>query len=252
MILLTLFAFLAGIVTILSPCILPILPIILSTTLGANKIDTARPIGVVTGFVFSFTFFTLFLATLVTLSGISADVLRLFSVVIIAGFGLSLLIPQFQLLIEKLFTKLTTFAPKTKQRTGFAGGVVVGLSLGLLWTPCVGPILASVISLAITGAVTLDAGIITFAYAIGTAIPMFLIMWGGQSALRRVPWLLSNTATIQKAFGVLMVITAVGIFFNIDRQFQNYVLDTFPQYGTELTQIEDIAPVREQLKNIFK
>lgn len=250
MILLLLFAFVAGVVTILSPCILPILPIVLSSSIGHQQTSKRRPLGVVVGFVASFTFFTLFLSSIVNLTGISADSLRLLSVIVIAGFGVSLLIPQVQKLTEQLFTKLAQFAPQSQNRSGFFGGIIVGLSLGLLWTPCVGPILASVISLAITGSVTTEAALITFAYSLGTAIPMFTIMYGGQNLLHRIPWLLTNTEKIQKVFGILMILTAIGILNNIDRKFQTYILTTFPQYGTGLTQFEDIPLIRDQLQKL--
>jgi hypothetical protein len=126
----------------------------------------------------------------------------------------------------------------------------IGLSLGLLWTPCVGPILASVISLAITGSVNLDAFFITLAYAVGTAIPMFFIMTLGQTASKKLPWLLSNASNIQKAFGVLMILTALAIFFNIDRKFQTFVLNTFPNYGTGLTKFEDNPTVQNALQGL--
>lgn len=247
MILLILFAFLAGVITVLSPCILPILPIILTSSIGNVNSGKSRPIGVVTGFILSFTFFTLFLSTIVRLSGIPAETLRFVSVIVVAGFGTSLLIPQFQLLVEQQFSKLASLMPNNQSKTGFGGGLLIGFSVGLLWTPCVGPILASVISLAITGTVTFDAFLITLAYSLGTAIPMFLIMLGGQNALRRVPWLLSNLEHIQKVFGVIMILTAVGIFFNIDRKFQTFILNTFPQYGTGLTRLEDNELIRNQL-----
>lgn len=245
MLILILFAFIAGIVTVLSPCILPLLPIILSSSVDSS--GKRRPLGVVTGFVLSFTFFTLFLSTIVRVSGIPAGSLRAFSIIVLAGFGLSLLSPQFQALLEKLFTKLTRFAPQSQTKHGFGGGLVIGLSLGLLWTPCVGPILASVISLALTGSVTTQAFFITLAYSLGTALPMFAIIQAGSTALQKVPWLVQNTSTIQKAFGVLMILTAVGIHYNIDRQFQTYILNTFPNYGTGLTKIEDNDLVRQQL-----
>ena len=247
MILLIAFAFLAGLITVLSPCILPILPIILTSSIGGVNTGKSRPLGVVIGFILSFTFFTLFLSTIVRLSGIPAETLRFVSVIVVAGFGISLLVPQFQVLVERLFSKLAGLMPISQGKTGFNGGLLIGLSVGLLWTPCVGPILASVISLAITGVVTFDAFLITLAYSLGTAIPMFLIMLGGQNALRRVPWLLSNLGLIQKLFGVLMILTAIGIYFNIDRRFQTFVLNTFPQYGTGLTQFEDNEVVRNQL-----
>lgn len=247
MILLIAFAFLAGVITVLSPCILPILPIILTSSIGGVNTGKSRPMGVVIGFILSFTFFTLFLSTIVRLSGIPAETLRFVSVLVVAGFGISLLVPQFQLLVERLFSKLAGLMPKSQGRTGFGGGLLIGFSVGLLWTPCVGPILASVISLAITGTVTFDAFLITLAYSLGTAIPMFLIMLGGQNALRRVPWLLSNLGHIQKLFGVLMILTAIGIFFNVDRKFQTFVISTFPQYGSGLTKFEDNELIRNQL-----
>ncbi|MFZ2206109.1 MAG: cytochrome c biogenesis protein DipZ [Microgenomates group bacterium] len=250
MILLICFAFLAGVVTILSPCILPILPIILSSTIGGKDTGKARPIGVVIGFIMSFTFFTLFLSTIVKISGISSDVLRTVSVFVIAGLGISLLIPRFQQIIEELFSKLSRLLPRGNVKPGFGPGLLIGLSLGLLWTPCVGPILASVISLAISGTVTLDAFIITFAYSIGTAIPMFFIMIGGQTMLRNIPWLLANTTYIQKAFGILMIVTAIGIFYNVDRTLQTYILTKFPQYGVGLTKFEDNESVQMELKKV--
>jgi cytochrome c biogenesis protein CcdA/thiol-disulfide isomerase/thioredoxin len=247
MLVLVAFAFIAGLVTILSPCILPILPIILSSSVVGGK---RRPIGVVTGFIFSFTFFTLFLTTLVKAFGIPADTLRSLSVVIVLLFGISLLIPKIQTYFELLFSKLSKFAPKSSNESGFFGGLIVGISIGLVWTPCVGPILASVISLALTGSVSGSAALITFSYSLGTAIPMLLIVYGGRNLLNKVPWLLSNTGKIQKAFGLLMIVTAIGIYFNFDRKFQTYILDKFPSYGAGLTSFEDNEMVLEELDKL--
>jgi cytochrome c biogenesis protein CcdA/thiol-disulfide isomerase/thioredoxin len=247
MILLFFFAFLGGIVTILSPCILPILPVVLTGSIGSGK---RRPLGIISGFILSFTFFTLFLASIVRITNIPADSLRLVSIVIIFLFGISLLLPQFQKLTEQLFSKLSNKFTLRGNHEGFSGGLVVGLSLGLVWTPCVGPILASVITLAATSTVNLMTVVITLSYALGTAIPMFIIMYGGRGLLKKIPWLLPNTEKIQKFFGILMILTAISIFFNIDRQFQSYVLDTFPQYGVGLTQFEDSEAIRNQLQNL--
>ncbi len=248
MIFLIFFAFLAGIVTILSPCILPILPIVLSGSIGGGK---KKPLGIITGFILSFTFFTLTLATIVKLTNLSADVLRNFSVIIILTFGLSLLIPNFQVLMEKIFSRLANFTPTNQNpNAGFWSGILIGLSLGLIWTPCVGPIIASVITLAATSEVNLGAVIITLAYSVGTAIPMFIIMISGRALFNKVPWLLTKSEIIQKIFGIIMILTALGIFFNLDRKFQVFVLDTFPQYGANLTKFEDNQTVKNQLKNI--
>lgn len=249
MLLLIAFAFLAGIVTVLSPCILPLLPIILSSSDGTGK---QKPFGVVIGFIASFTFFTLFLSTIIKLSGIPVDTLRLFSIAVLTLFGISLLVPQVQTQIEILFSRFANLIPSGQNKTGFFGGLFIGLSLGILWTPCVGPILASVISLAITGSVTAQSFLITLSYALGTAIPMFAIMMIGSTALQRVPWLLRNTGKIQKAFGVLMILTAISIFFNVDRQFQTFILSVFPNYGVGLTTFEDTATIKQELEKINK
>ena len=178
MILLIFFAFLGGVVTILSPCILPILPVVLSGTVGEGK---RKPIGIITGFVLGFTFFTLFLSAIVQATGLSADVLRNVSVFILILFGLSLLIPSLQKRMERFFSRISGRI-SSGNKDGFSGGIVIGLSLGLLWTPCVGPILAAIITLAVTSSVTLNAFLITLAYSLGTAVPMFIIMTGGRTS----------------------------------------------------------------------
>lgn len=252
MFILTIFAFLAGIVTILSPCILPILPVILASS-QTDQSSQRRPYGIVVGFILSFTFFTLFLSSIVTYLGVSSDSLRSISIIVILFFGLSLLIPHFKSIVESLFAHLANRAPTLSGKTGlpaqagFWGGVLVGLSLGLLWTPCVGPILASVITLAISGGVTFDAFVITLAYSIGTAIPMYAIIRGGGALLSRNQWLLNNANRIQRVFGLLMIVVAVLIYLGIDRRFQSYILTQFPSYGAGITSIEDNDLVRREL-----
>lgn len=248
MLLLTLFAFLGGFVTILSPCILPILPIVLSGSVTGGK---QRPWGVITGFIASFTFFTLFLSAIVKAIGVSADTLRTVSVVVIAGFGLSLLVPSFQRMMERLFSRLILTA-QTGEKSDFWGGILIGISLGLLWTPCVGPILASIITLAATSKVTIDAVIITFSYTTGTAIPLLAITYGGRTLLTKNPWLVGNASGIQKAFGVLMILTAIAIYWGLDRKFQTSILERFPNYGAGLTKFEDNAAVKNALQELQK
>ena len=246
MLLLIVFAFIGGIVTILSPCILAVLPIVLSGATGGKR----RPLGVVVGFVSGFTFFTLFLTSIVSRLGIGADALRYFAIVVLAFFGLALVIPKIQLQIELLFSRLAARAPRQTNRTGFGGGLLVGLSLGLIWTPCVGPILASVISLALTGSVTGGAFLITLAYALGTALPMLAIMAGGRGLIQKVPWLTRNSARIQQAFGVLMILTAVAIVFNADKKIQTYVAERLPDYSSALTGLERNDSVAAALDNL--
>lgn len=247
MILLILFAFIAGFVTILSPCILPVLPIVLSGSLSGGK---KRPLGVVTGFVASFTFFTLLLSTIVRATNISSDALRGLAVVIIFIFGLVLVFPQIQVLFEKIASKFAGLSKGSSQDDGFVSGMLVGLSLGLVWAPCVGPILASVITLSATSSITLASVFITLAYSTGTAIPMIVITYSGRSIFNKVPWLLSHTTQIQQFFGVIMVFTALAIYLNLDLRFQTYILQKFPSYGQGLTSIEDNSVVQEELKKL--
>lgn len=252
MVLLVFFAFLGGMVTILSPCILPILPIVLAGSITGGK---KRPWGVVVGFIASFTFFTLFLSEIIRAMNISADALRSLSVIIIAGFGVSLLVPAFQVLTERLFSRLTGLASSrspSATRSDFVSGFLVGVSLGLLWTPCVGPILASIITLAATSQVTTDAIVITLAYAVGTAVPLLAITYGGRNLLTKNPWLVANTVRIQKGFGVLMILTAIAIYFQIDRKFQVYILNQLPNYGVGLTTLEDNKAVKNALQKLQK
>ncbi len=245
---LILFAFLAGIVTILSPCILPMLPIILSGSVGSGK---SRPLGIISGFVFSFTLFTLTLSAIVTALGISPDILRWTAAVFILLFAAVMIIPALKTKFMALVSGLTSRANKNRsvngEQKGYFSGAVLGFSLGLVWTPCVGPIMASVISLALSQ--TIDAGsvFIALAYSLGTALSMFLIMTGGRKLLNKVPFFTKNSEKIQKVFGVLMLLASVALFTGFDRTFQSWILKVFPSYGSGLTALEENESVKQAL-----
>ncbi len=246
MTILIIFAFLGGIVTILSPCILPILPIILSTSTTGGK---SRPFGIVTGFVLSFTAFTLLLTTIVNLTGLSADLLRNAAITLLLLFGVFMLFPNLQKWLEPLLEKVSLLGQKNGNGQGFSGGFLIGISLGLVWTPCVGPIMASIIALAATSQVTFQAIFITLAYSLGTALPMFLIIYGGRGLIQKVPFLLKNSGRIQQVFGLLMIAMALLLYTGIERKFQAYVLEKFPQYGAFISNIEDNEVVKSVLNN---
>jgi cytochrome c biogenesis protein CcdA/thiol-disulfide isomerase/thioredoxin len=239
MFLIILFAFLAGIVTILSPCILPLLPIVLSGTVSGGK---RRPLGIITGFVASFTVFTLSLSALVQALGISPDLLRWIAAGVIIAFGLIMVIPPFKTVFMRLVSRLASRGMSAQQNIsnkGFVSGLTLGVSLGLVWTPCVGPIMASVISLALSSTVDLGSVFITLSYSLGTAVPLFIIMRGGKSLMNRFSFFKKHSNTIQKVFGVLMLLTGLAILTGFDRQFQTSILTAFPGYGQGLTKIED-------------
>jgi cytochrome c-type biogenesis protein len=235
----TFFAFLSGIVTVASPCVLPVLPFLLSGAIGGR----ARPYGIITGFIASFTLFTLFLSSLVQATGISSDTLRLVSVGFLLAFGLVLAIPPLHAWYERVSSGAMNNLSRLGQsnQNGFGGGVMVGATLGLLWTPCVGPIMASVITLALSNNITAQAFITTLAFSLGTAIPMLAVMLGGRKLLTSAGWLMNNLSRVQRGFGVVLVIFALGIGFNFDRAFQTWVLDTFPGYADFLVGLEEVG-----------
>lgn len=243
MLVLAFFALLSGIITILSPCILPVLPIVLSGSIGGKS----KPLGIITGFIISFSIFTLTLSVIVQTFNLSPQSLRLFAVIVITVFGLILFIPKLQLFFELFISRVIKKQPKN-QKSGFFGGVVVGTSLGLIWTPCVGPIMASVITLAISQNVDGGAVIIVLAYSLGTSIPMLGIMLGGRSLLNRFPKLVQHTGNIQRIFGVVMIVTGLSIGVGLDRKFQSFILNTFPNYGTSITAIENSEIIERELE----
>ncbi|WP_337867866.1 cytochrome c biogenesis CcdA family protein [Meiothermus sp.] len=230
------FAFLSGMVTVASPCVLPVLPFLLSGAVGGRL----RPYGIILGFITSFTVVTLFLSAIVTALNIPPDTLRHVSIALLLGFGLVLLVPSLHKGFEGL-TSRSLSSMKQVQGDGFGGGMAVGATLGVLWTPCVGPIMASVITLALSGSVTGQAALVTLAFSLGTAIPMLAVMLGGRRLLNRVPGLMNNLPRIQRGFGLVMVLFAVGFFFGLDRSFQTWVLDVFPGYADFLTRLEGIG-----------
>jgi cytochrome c biogenesis protein CcdA len=261
------FAFIAGIVTIASPCILPLLPIVLSGSAGQGR---ARPYAIVAGFVVVFSAATLTFSLLVQATGISTSALRWVAVAVLAGFGLVMLVPRLLVWFESLAARVATAGQAVGARasgggteaagsggagaaaapragSGLGGGLVVGASLGLVWTPCVGPIMASVITLAATGSVTGATVAITLAYALGTAIPMLLIILGGRALLTRLGGVKRAGVTIQRVFASLMIVVAGAIALNLDRQFQAVVLDAFPGLAEGITAVEENELVEEEL-----
>src|SRR5208283_435302 len=170
--------------TILAPCIWPILPIVLSSSVAGK--GHQRPLGITLGIMASFGFFTLAISYLVNIFHFDPNGLRIAAVIIIGFLGLTMIIPALSGLIEVYISRLSgLFGQKNDQGNGFGVGFITGLSLGIVWSPCAGPILAAIATLAATGKVTLNVIMITFAYVLGTGIPLFLFAYGGQRIIRR-------------------------------------------------------------------
>jgi cytochrome c biogenesis protein CcdA/thiol-disulfide isomerase/thioredoxin len=249
MILLLIFAFLAGLVTLLAPCIWPLLPIVLSTSIGEGR---RRPLGISLGVVISFTFFTLFTSYLIKAFHIDPNVLRIIAVIIITFLGLTMIFPGLSARLERFISGLIHFFGNRGNQAGngFLAGLITGLSLGVLWSPCAGPILATIAALAASEKVTLDVVFVTIAYALGVGLPLFVIAYAGNKLLKKTRGLSNYTSKIQQIFGIVTILAAVGIFFNYDQKLQLQVLDKFPALGTAVNEFEKNALVTNKLSQI--
>lgn len=226
------FAFLAGVITVLSPCVLPLLPLILATATQEGK---ARPVGVVLGFIGTFTLATLALSFLVRALGVPPDLNRVLAGTVLLLLGLVLIVPAFHHAFERWVGGLAGRVPAGEAGNGFGGGLIIGAGLGLAWSPCVGPIMASVITLALNQQVGAGTVAITLAFSLGTAVPMAAIIIGGRALVRQLGWFQANAERIQQVFGAILVLTGLAIFLGWDRAIQIQLLNLFPGWEAALT-----------------
>lgn len=247
MVILLFFAFISGLVTILAPCIWPLLPIVLSSA-AAGK-SRRRPLGITLGIMLSFGFFTLAISFLVNALHLDTNILRLIAVVVLGFLGLSLLIPQLTQILESVVSGLSSTMGSGLQNTNrdFVGGFVTGLSLGIVWAPCAGPIFASIAALSIMGHVSLELVAIATAYIIGIGIPLFLFTVAGQHILQKSHLITPYTAKIQQAFGLIILLMSLAIYTNYDKLIEAKLLNAFPSYTNVLTSFEKSQAVTQQL-----
>ncbi len=246
MLLLLGFAFLAGLVTILAPCIWPVLPIVLSSSLASK--GHQRPLGITLGIMLSFTIFTLSVSFLIRMFHIDPNILRIIAVIVIAFLGITMLVPALNGKFEVMVSRLAgLFGQNTNTGSGFLPGFITGLSLGIVWSPCAGPILATIAALAATGQVSLDVIFVTLAYVIGVGIPLFAFAYGGQLVVLKTRGISQFTGRIQQIFGVIMILAAVAIYTNYDQALQLQLLNKFPGLNTALNGFETSSRVKTQL-----
>ena len=272
LLLLLLVAFVAGLVTAVSPCVLPILPIVLAT--GADG-DRRRPYLVIAGLIASFSFFTLASVQLIRALHLPSSSLRDAAIVVIALFGLTLLVPALNVPFERLTARLPglgnrlanagrpvasmpTTGPAaeggrsdaTPARGSIVAGLATGVGLGLVWTPCAGPILGAITSLAVTAPGTLATLTLVVAYAIGAGLPLLAIALGGRAALARLR-LRNASEWASRAFGILVLVTAGLMAVGADTVISADLTSALPDWTGTLQTLERSGQVQSALHEVI-
>jgi cytochrome c biogenesis protein CcdA/thiol-disulfide isomerase/thioredoxin len=214
------FAVLAGAGTALSPCVLPVLPALLSAGgVGGRR----RPVGIVLGLSITFTVTIVGIANVVDGVGLGSDPLRDLAIVVLLAFGVALLWPSLAARIEAPLSRLAALGPRSAGN-GFRSGLLVGGALGFVYTPCASPILAAVISVSALSGKTLAVAI---AYAVGSALVLLALTLGGRRIFDRVR-AAGRGPVLQRALGAVMILTAVAILTNLDVNFDQFVARHIP------------------------
>jgi cytochrome c biogenesis protein CcdA/thiol-disulfide isomerase/thioredoxin len=215
MILLLLFALLAGAGTAVTPCVLPVLPALLSASAGGGR---RRPVGIVLGLAITFTIAIVALAQLVNGVGLAAGAARTVAIVVLLAFGLVLLIPEVAERVQAPLSRLARFGPKTRG-TGFWSGLGVGGALGFVCAPCAGPILAAVTSVSASSGASARIVAVALAYAVGLSAVMLLYGLGGRAVLSRVRRR-ARGHVVERSLGVVLLVTGVVMATNLDVRFE--------------------------------
>ena len=237
MLVLVAIAFLAGIVTAISPCVLPVLPIVFA---GSVSADPRRPYAIVAGLVASFTAFTLAATALLSALHLPDDLLRQIAIAVVIVMGLSLLWPWLGSLAERPFLALGRHRPGD-----VGGGFLLGASLGLLFTPCAGPVIAAVSTVAATRSFSVEAVLVTLAYALGAG----LILLGIAIASRRgfaLPTLRERARVIRPALGAMIVGVGIMMILGLDLKLQTRV----PGYTRALQGLEESAAAKTRIDDL--
>jgi len=231
-------AFVAGIVTAISPCVLPVLPIVFA---GGATGDKRRPYAIVAGLVWSFTLFTLVATALLSALGLPDDLLRNIAIGVVLLVGLSLLWPRLGAIVERPFQALGRRNPG-----GMGGGFLLGVSLGLLFTPCAGPVIAAVAVLAATQRFSVQGVLVTLAYALGAGLVLLLIAIAAQRGmtLRSVR---ARAPRIRQALGGLVVAVAIVMALGLDTKLAAHV----PGYTRALQGLEESAAAQDRIDSLL-
>ncbi|MGB8406883.1 MAG: cytochrome c biogenesis protein DipZ [Mycobacterium sp.] len=221
--------FVGGLITGVSPCILPVLPVIFfagattdasGTPSATAPSDRTRPYRVIAGLVVSFSLVTLTGATLLSLLHLPQDTIRWIALIALIAIGLGLIFPQFETLLEKPFARLPM-----KQADAGRSGFTFGLALGALYVPCAGPVLAAIIVAGATGTIGVNTVALTLSFAVGTALPLLAFALAGNRLAERVGAFRRRQRAIRIAAGVVTMLLAVGLVFNLPAAVQRAIPD---------------------------
>src|SRR5947209_7359499 len=182
MLLLLLFALIAGAGTAITPCVLPVLPALLSASaLGGRR----RPLGIVLGLAATFTIAIVALAQLVKGVGLASGAARDVAIVALFAFGILMLFPALAARFQAPLSRLGRFGPRTRG-AGFWSGLAVGGALGFVCAPCAGPILAAVTAVSASSGPSARVVAVALSYAAGLSAVMMLYALGGRAVLAKV------------------------------------------------------------------
>ncbi len=210
-------AFLEGLALIVSPCILPVLPLVLATSVGGGK---ARPYGIIAGFVFAFAVFAVLARKIVELFGIDLDSIKTASLVLLALMGLVLLSTWLSDWFAVLTQRLATLGHRLADRRseGLSSGFVIGSLIGLVWTPCAGPILAAVLVQVIRQQTDFASNIVIVAFGLGAGVPMLIITLAGRQIMHKLSFFTRHAEAVRRAFGVIILASVAYIASGFDLQ----------------------------------
>ncbi|MDP2695584.1 MAG: cytochrome c biogenesis protein DipZ [Gallionella sp.] len=208
-------AFLEGVALIVSPCILPVLPLVLATSAGGGR---RRPYGIIIGFVLAFTLFALAARQLVSLLGLDLDLVKNTSLVLLALMGLVLLSSRLSEKFGALTQGLANLGNDlaATKGEGLLGGIAIGALIGLVWTPCAGPILAAMLVQVIRQQSDLAGNFVILSFGIGAGVPMLIIALAGRRIMGRLGFFARHAEAVRKGFGVLILLSVAYIASGAD------------------------------------
>src|SRR5262249_18959282 len=212
-------AFVAGVLTVLSPCVLPILPIVLGAAASERKYG---PAALAAGLAVSFVAIGLFVATIGYSVGLTADLFRQIAAALMIVLGAVLLLPNLQARLALASGPIANWTDRhfgTPHGGGYAGQFSVGLILGAVWSPCVGPTLGAASLLAAQGRQLPQVAVGMFVFGLGAALPLLGIGLASREALQRWRTRLLAAGQIMKAgFGVLLIVFGALVLTGIDKR----------------------------------